>query len=1114
MGVSLVHLVGIVLFCRGFLLSRRALDRINACSPHDSSVPCTLPATHRRAVVLIIDALRFDFVSPAPPEPHSQYHHNILTLPRELSASQPDRSFLFHSYVDPPTTTLQRIKGITTGSLSTFVDMGSNFGGSEIKEDSLVVQLLRSRKSTAFMGDDTWLTVYPTAFNVSHPFSSFNVEDLHTVDEGVITHLFPLLEPGAPKWDAIIGHFLGVDHVGHRVGPDHPSMAAKLAQMDDVLRRVVQHMDDDTLLVVLGDHGMDEKGDHGGDGARETSAALWFYSKGVPLSSASASYPKELTPRTRFVGASHEHRLVQQIDLLPSLALLLGLPIPFNNLGSVIPELFGARLDAALAANAQQIWNYLKEYRNSASGGELDGSWDTLSTAWDAAGDAAGRVHFTRLALSSCRALWAQFNGTLMFIGLVLIGVGTALTLYLFLKYGQVESQNPFFSPWHLRAFPWSALPLALQAASLLSNSFILWEDRMSLFLLLSSTLPAILPALASPDARLRNRVLAYTLLLAVCTRLMSISTVSREEQAPYCHDARKAYCSATYYATGGSQAPPRAMLVLAPLAAALLPEVLRRALKISASDRGPMRALLAYLVRGALLAGSACWVLEYLESSASSNAESLRLARTIVARSSLLIAVVGGGAFWWFGPLCLDVRRSGDGKRVEILGFANAVGAPALLFVVLLGAVPLWAATQLSGQAVLLLALTALLAWLEIVDSLRDIRALRVPKPKLKSKSESEEPPPPVVSFAECAPVALLAQLAFFGTGHQATMQSIQWKAAFLLSRTLQYPWAPLLVALNAFGPLLVFGGMGAVLVGAWCAGPRALAQTERNATRAALGVMLYFSCLLLGAAASAAALRRHLMVWKVFAPRLMLACCALLAVDLGALLAVVACITWLVYDYLITLDDEVELIWMRKWSFTKVIFLLMRWTTFGLLLTEVIVYVFLENLSKSSFNDPCSHQQCDAFSWGSAIATVIVLLEVEIVLQLRIFVMYQRSRKILLINGVLCTIVVVCAAIVIAMYFPQARFVPVPDDIIGACYDVRPGILATVWISPMVYELYLAVLAVYKVVTDYRAFGRLDGGILAVLVRDSVGYFILLVIVAAVNIMSWAPVPYPKPL
>jgi len=32
--------------------------------------------------------------------------------------------------------------------------------------------------------------------------------------------------------------------------------------------------------------------------------------------------------------------VVQQTDLVPTLALLLGVPIPFSNLGTVIPDLF------------------------------------------------------------------------------------------------------------------------------------------------------------------------------------------------------------------------------------------------------------------------------------------------------------------------------------------------------------------------------------------------------------------------------------------------------------------------------------------------------------------------------------------------------------------------------------------------------------------------------------------------------------------------------------------------------------------------------------------------------------------------------------------------------
>ena len=135
--VFIVHLAGIYLFTRGFLLTRLSLTEYTTCADKT----CTLPARHNRAVLLIIDSLRFDFLTPHPPVPPSPFHHNILTLPAQLTASRPSHSVLFNAYADPPTTTLQRIKGLTTGSLPTFVDLGSNFDGSSIAEDSILKQL-------------------------------------------------------------------------------------------------------------------------------------------------------------------------------------------------------------------------------------------------------------------------------------------------------------------------------------------------------------------------------------------------------------------------------------------------------------------------------------------------------------------------------------------------------------------------------------------------------------------------------------------------------------------------------------------------------------------------------------------------------------------------------------------------------------------------------------------------------------------------------------------------------------------------------------------------------------------------------------------------------------
>ena len=58
--------------------------------------------------------------------------------------------------------------------------------------------------------------------------------DLDTVDNGVLMNIYQEMEK--KDWSVIIAHFLGVDHCGHKYGPNHPVMEAKLAQMDDVIK--------------------------------------------------------------------------------------------------------------------------------------------------------------------------------------------------------------------------------------------------------------------------------------------------------------------------------------------------------------------------------------------------------------------------------------------------------------------------------------------------------------------------------------------------------------------------------------------------------------------------------------------------------------------------------------------------------------------------------------------------------------------------------------------------------------------------------------------------------------------------------------------------------------
>jgi GPI ethanolamine phosphate transferase 3 subunit O len=670
------------------------------------------------------------------------------------------------------------------------------------------------------MGDDTWLTVFPTTFHpeMTHDFDSFNVEDLHTVDNGVIANLFPLLKNTTHlhPWDFLIGHFLGVDHVGHRVGPDHPTMLAKQQQMNDVLKRVVDVLDQDTLLVVLGDHGMDRKGDHGGDSDLEVSAGLWIYSKGPPLSSKNP--PTAHLPHETFPGEPSTHRFVQQIDLVPTLSLLLGLPIPFNNLGTVIPELFwrdraGSDYAKALDINARQVHSYLSAYRNSPSGAELDGVWSALEASWTSFHAIRPRdrpeaaVKFMRLSLETCRSLWARFNAALMVGGLLVIalsllagwglyvrsrslgewdlclvslrraivissGVGAALAVAVHTLFCDIESlhgvtafQAMLFGasvssavrvllgsappPRRLLNFGlswsgsscWSAPILILHSIAFLSNSYTFWEDRAVPFFLPFTLVPPLLTALSTPTTPtttgqrrrrcLRYRILAFTALFAACVRLMAVSTVCREEQHPW--------CSVTFFSGSGAAEPPPLVRVLLLPTAALLPYGIRRVLAISKSDNGIAALLLPYLLPPALIAGSTYWLLEWLDASGEHHHHypDFRHARTVLGWTCVL-ATLGGTALWALFPVALHVssdrtptqqqqQQQAKIRRTEVrvLGFANAFGAP---FIVLwaLALVPVWLAAQPSAQITLALATAALLAYLELVDAVRDARLVR----------------------------------------------------------------------------------------------------------------------------------------------------------------------------------------------------------------------------------------------------------------------------------------------------------------------------------------------------------------------------------------------------
>ncbi|WAQ80968.1 hypothetical protein PtA15_1A306 [Puccinia triticina] len=880
-------------------------------------------------IVLLIDALRTDFLLAS---------HSPLALPRTLTIQHPAHSLLFHFRADPPTTTLQRLKAIATGSLPTFIDFSANFAATNlrIQDDSWPAQLRAQNKTIAFAGDDTWTKLFPgtTLFhpNLSAPFESFNVHDLHTVDTGVQTHFSKLLGNTTEQWDVLIGHVLGLDHAGHRFGAAHPSIHAKLAEYDRFLARTVAAMDAETLLVVMGDHGMDPKGDHGGDSFPEVSTALWLYSAARPLRSTRPMPDWVLDPHADWLDLE---------GIGPTRTLFFRTPSPID-----------ALLEAT-QTNSAQLLAFVERYARVSNDllphlpllRSLHTHAATLSSE-HADPATAFRAHrrFARTLLETARSIWARFVPGLMALGILtmLLSLLVALKLRAALQHSSRPRNAPirtllpaaraagllglglaaalaFATPSllpqelsrpvtlltgaalgaaigvllhrphppeyaHVRLLRRPApatlvklVPVALHAISLGSNSFTVWEDHVVPHLLaFAVVLPALVRGIGAPKPALRNRLLVFGLLFAICVRLIGLSTVCREEQ----HGG----CSVTFYGSDTSSSAPAWVMSLAIPLAIGLPIVPAWFLGISDSYRGPASFFFGGLWRLALLCAVQHAISDYLlathaPSMAASLAETAGWVKLLAARAAVVLSVLAGSIVWLILPVCIDVQRvepeeaAAEKPRLLVIGFANVYGSSYLMF---------------------LAAVFAILFLLN--DAFVDLAALEHALPNAVRSAATHNTPSGPALVPPCdlnmlTGLYLLGHLVFFGTGHQATFASVQWNAAFV-GLTQAHPLlSPILVFLNSFaGFVLVV--LALPLFGLWKFEPvinlhppteqRGGAEVrtlETQLVESQLTFLALQALLLLLNMLFIFHLRRHLMVWKVFSPRFILAAAALLA-------------------------------------------------------------------------------------------------------------------------------------------------------------------------------------------------------------------------------------------
>lgn len=810
-------------------------------------------------------------------------------------------------------------------------------------------------KNMVHLGDDTWHALFPGYFdaNLTHAYESLNVWDLHTVDDGVTKHLLPLLSGSEiSTWDVTFGHYLGVDHVGHQYGPDHPSMASKLKQMDDVLREIIAILDSNTLLVVMGDHGMDSKGDHGGESDEEVEAAMWMFSKKGIFGRENDMHIQP--PKTA------KERPIRQIDLVPTLSLLLGLPIPFNNLGAPIAEAFmGPRLPnwknlaTVSALTAAQIKNYEHHYSTVR---KLDSKlfitalnlWSEAQRHWHDLLTKKGTSHeyekvfdelssYQKETLRIFKTLWAIFDLYAMIQGIFIL-ISTVFILVCYARSSTLDLTNS--TPVYLR-YAWNfsiigcifgVLVAAVTSKSIFDScllgfagggflGFVFIAIQMQNFLRfpipnstwgwlsLIFTFSQAAGFASNSYTIWEDEILLFFLstftlfgifsslrqaqvaerLLGVSQSTIFLLLTRLASVSRLCREEQMPTCRSTYYASSTSSTSAPWQVSIPFLLALFLPNLINSYF-VSTRSLTPLAInWICFAFRLGLLGSAMFWIVDAIDTAGWIRVDSDLLKLVKTSLAQLVLAIACIAGT----AIYIWTRSYVSGERPALSANSPEHTEPSKL-----QCLTLFEKANVHGTRYF----TLITSWgLGIILLQKPMGGGVIGILIIQILALLEIVQVNNLSMTAIGPVilALLGSFHFFKTGHQATLSSIQWDSAFIPLRSIIYPWSPLFVVLNTFGAQILTA-IAVPLTAVWKQPPRK--RLLEAVAKAVATHILYYAVINLATTMWAGWLRRHLMLYRVFSPRFLTGAAVLFIVDLVAVFVAFVGVRW---NFLIVAED-----------------------------------------------------------------------------------------------------------------------------------------------------------------------------------------------------------------
>lgn len=261
------------------------------------------PGRTPRVVLVVVDGLRLDTSL-------------TMTTLNALRAQGAD----FAAWTGQPSLSYPGWTVIASGATQEVSAVTTNWYEGPVRVDHLFAAAKRAGLRTAVAGSPGWATLFGGAVDervlVEDPPGYTELDPMFRTSEAVAAGALDLLRRDV---QFLLVHFPSPDLLGHGFGGASPQYAEAVRRVDDHLASLVDAVDlADTTVIVTSDHGHIDTGGHGGWEPVVTRVPLVLAGAGV---------------RRGVQGGD-----VRQAGIAPTVAVLLGTPIPAHSQGRPLVE--------------------------------------------------------------------------------------------------------------------------------------------------------------------------------------------------------------------------------------------------------------------------------------------------------------------------------------------------------------------------------------------------------------------------------------------------------------------------------------------------------------------------------------------------------------------------------------------------------------------------------------------------------------------------------------------------------------------------------------------------------------------------------------------------------